>query len=110
MATLKLTPDLMGMIAERFKALGEPARLQILDALRDGELTVTELVEATQLGQANVSKHLGMLHQLGFVMRRKEGLYVYYGLADRDVFKLCNIMCGKLEAEASTRRRVLAGR
>lgn len=110
MATLKLTPELMGMIAERFKALGEPARLQILDALRDGELTVTELVDATQLGQANVSKHLGLLHQLGFVMRRKEGLYVYYGLADRDVFKLCNIMCGKLEAETSSRRRVLAGR
>ena len=63
----KLTPELMDIIAERFKALGEPARLQILDALRDGEATVTELVDATGLGQANVSKHLGLLHGLGFV-------------------------------------------
>ena len=110
MGNLRLTAELMGMIAERFKALGEPARLQILNAMRDGELTVTDLVEATELGQGNVSKHLGMLHQLGFVTRRKEGLYVYYSLADRDVFKLCDIMCGKLEAETTARRKVLAGR
>ena len=110
MGNLELTPELMGIIAERFKALGEPARLQILDALRDGELTVTELVEATEFGQANVSKHLGLLHQCGFVTRRKEGLYVFYRLADRDVFRLCDIMCGKLEAETAARRRVLAGR
>jgi DNA-binding transcriptional ArsR family regulator len=106
----KLTPELMGIIAGRFKALGELARLQILDALRDGELAVTELVEATELGQANVSKHLGLLHQLGFVTRRKEGLFVYYRLADKDVLKLCDIMCGRLEVETSARRKVLARR
>ena len=110
MGNLKLTPELMGIIAERFKALGEPARLQILDAMRGGEMTVTEVVEATGLGQANASKHLGLLHQLGFVTRRKEGLFVYYALADRDVFRLCDIMCGKLEAETRARRKVLAGR
>jgi DNA-binding transcriptional ArsR family regulator len=107
---LKLTPELVEIIAERFKALGEPARLQILDAMRGGEMTVTEVVDATGLGQANASKHLGLLHQLGFVTRRKEGLFVYYALADRDVFRLCDIMCGKLEAETSARRKVLAGR
>jgi DNA-binding transcriptional ArsR family regulator len=105
-----MTRELTALIAERFKALGEGARLQILDALRHGELTVGELVDATGLGQANVSKHLGMLHQLGFVTRRKEGLYVHYSLADRDVFRLCEIMCGKLEAEGSARRAVLAAR
>lgn len=110
MGNLKLTPELMGIIAERFKALGELARLQILDALRDGELTVTELVEVTELGQANVSKHLGLLHSLGFVTRRKEGLFVYYILADKDVFRLCDIMCGRLDAETSARRKLLARR
>lgn len=107
MGERKLTPELMGVMAERFKALGELARLQILDALRGGEMTVSELVEATELGQANVSKHLGLLHQLGFVRRRKEGLFVYYRLADRDVFRLCDIMCGRLEAESSERRKLL---
>lgn len=110
MGNLKLTPELMEIIAERFKVLGEPARLQILDAMRGGEMTVTEVVEATGLGQANASKHLGLLHQLGFVTRRKEGLFVHYALADRDVFRLCDIMCGRLEAETSARRKVLAGR
>jgi DNA-binding transcriptional ArsR family regulator len=105
-----LTPELLNIIAERFKAMGEPARLQILDALRSGEMTVTELIEETGLGQGNVSKHLQLLHALGFVTRRKEGLHVYYALADRDVFKLCDIMCGRLEAEARARKRVLAAR
>ena len=110
MGTLKLTPELLDIIAARFKALGEPARLQILNTLRDGELTVTELVDTTGLGQANLSKHLQLLHGMGFVTRRKEGLYVYYGLADKDVFRLCDIMCGRLDAEHSARRKVLAAR
>jgi DNA-binding transcriptional ArsR family regulator len=105
-----MTPELIGIVAGRFKALGEPARLEILNALRDGEMTVTELVDETGLGQANVSKHLQLLHSLGFVSRRKDGLFVYYGLADRDVFRLCDIMCARLEAETHARRRALAGR
>ena len=110
MGTLKLTPELLDIIAARFKALGEPVRLQILNVLRDGEMTVTELVEETGLGQANVSKHLQLLHGMGFVTRRKDGLYVYYGLADKDVFRLCDIMCGRLDAESTVRRKVLASR
>jgi DNA-binding transcriptional ArsR family regulator len=105
-----LTPELLEIIATRFRALGEPARLQILTELRAGERTVGELVDATGLGQANVSKHLQLLHATGFVARRKEGLFVYYGLADGDVFRLCDLMCGRLEQESATRRRVLAGR
>ena len=110
MGTPRLTPELLEIIAGRFKALGEPARLQILNALRGGEMTVSELVERTELGQANVSKHLQLLFGSGFVTRRKEGLFVYYGLADRDVFRLCDIMCGRIEAETSARRKALAGR
>jgi ArsR family transcriptional regulator len=106
----RLTPEMLQLIAERFRAMGEPVRLQLLNALRQGERTVTELVEETELGQGNVSKHLQMLHSLGFVTRRKEGLHVYYALADRHIFTLCDIMCGRLEAEADARRRVLAAR
>ena len=106
----KLTPALLDIVAGRFKALGEPARLQILNALRDGEATVTEIVEQTGLGQANASKHLQLLHGMGFVTRRRDGLYIYYGLADDDVFTLCDIMCGRLEVESSARRKVLATR
>ena len=107
MSKFTLTPDVMEMVAERFKALAEPARLQLLNGLQGGELTVNELVEETGLGQANVSKHLQLLHSLGFVTRRKEGLFVYYALADASVFKLCDIMCGRIQAQlAETGRRL----
>lgn len=110
MGNAMMTPELVEIVAGRFKALGEPARLEILNTLRGGEMTVTELVEETGLGQANVSKHLQLLHSLGFVSRRKEGLYVYYGLADKDVFRLCDIMCARVDAETTARRRALSGR
>lgn len=103
-----MTPELLGLVAERFKALAEPARLQILHALRGGEATVSELVDETGFGQTNVSKHLQLLHSLGFVRRRKDGLYVYYMLADQSVFQLCDLMCGRLEAEMKARRKLLA--
>lgn len=103
-----LSADMIQLVAGRFRALGEPARLEIMQALRGGERTVGELVDATELGTANVSKHLQLLLAAGFVTRRKDGLYVYYGLASVDVFRLCDIMCGRIEAEAKVRQRVLA--
>jgi ArsR family transcriptional regulator len=107
-AMLPLTPEMIALVAERFKALGEPARLRLLHALREGERTVSELMEDTGLSQANVSKHLQLLHSLGFVTRRKEGLYVRYALADADVFALCDLMCGRLQAETEARRELFA--
>jgi DNA-binding transcriptional ArsR family regulator len=105
---LKLTPDVLEMVAVRFKVLAEPARLEILSRLREGEMTVGDLVESTGLGQANVSRHLQLLHSSGFVNRRKDGLFVYYSLADAHVFQLCDMMCGRIEAELKTRRKLFA--
>jgi DNA-binding transcriptional ArsR family regulator len=110
MGNMSMTPEVVRLVAERFKVLAEPARLQILDTLRRGELTVSELVDRTGLGQANVSKHLQLLRSHGFVARRKEGLHAWYRLADRDVFRLCDIMCGRLEREAAAQRRALTFR
>lgn len=105
-----LTPELIGLIAERFQALAEPARLLILETLRRGERTVGEVVEETGLSQSNASKHLQVLHGMGFVARRKDGLHVCYRLSDDDVFTICDIMCGRLDREAARRRAVLKGR
>ena len=102
-----LSPDAILLIAERFKVLAEPARLQILDALRGGERTVTELVRETGLGQANVSKHLRLLHAHAFVARRKAGVSVYYALAE-SVDDLCDIMTRQLKTQTTSRRRALA--
>ena len=110
MANTRLTPDMIELIAERFRALAEPARLQLMNELRGGERTVGELVDMTGLTTGNVSKHLRLLHAAGFVTRRKEGLYVYYGLAGEDVFRLCDIMCGRIETETERRRKAFARR
>jgi DNA-binding transcriptional ArsR family regulator len=108
MAKRPLSHEVLELVAGRFKALSEPARLQILQSLRSGERTVTELAGDTGLGQANLSRHLRMLDALGFVSRRKDGLFAYYALADESVFRLCEITCGRLEANARTRARTLA--
>lgn len=80
------------IVAGRFKALGEPARLQILDCVRQRERTVSDIVGVTGLGQANVSKHLQVLYAAGFVTRRKDGVCTYYG-ADARVPGLCRMVC-----------------
>ena len=69
-------------------------------------MTVSEMVAASGMQQANVSKHLQVLHQRGFVQREKEGLFVRYSIANADVFTLCDVMCGHLEREVTERSRV----
>lgn len=95
---MSMRDELVEPVAQRFRALGEPARLRILMALRRREAAVGELVAATGLSQANLSKHLQTLHVLGFVRRRKEGLFVFYALADGDILQLCDVMCARVTA------------
>lgn len=103
----RLTPMMLDAVAERFRILGEPMRLKILHALREGERTVNELVEISGGGQANVSKHLQLLHQQGFVSRRKQGTSTRYAIQDPDVFQLCDLVCGSVEDELERRHQAL---
>ena len=110
MGSMRLTPKQVELVADRFRALAEPARLHLIIALRDEERSVGELVEATGFATANVSKHLQQLHAAGYVTRRKVGLFVMYALAGKHVMKLCDLMCGQLEAEAEAQRKLFASR
>lgn len=88
-------PDpLVELIAERFRIIGEPMRIKILDVLRGGEATVGELTLALGTSQQNVSKHLGVLYQAGIVSRRREGVHARYAIADESVLGLCEDVCG----------------
>ena len=106
----RLSNEAVEQVAERFRVLGEPTRLRLLEAMRSGERSVGDLVEAMDAGQANVSKHLRLLHDSGLVGRRREGTTVYYHLADPSVFQLCDLVCGRLEITHERRRKALAGR
>src|SRR5437867_11019525 len=77
--------------AKLFRGFADPSRLSILLVLRDGALTVGEIVAATELGQSNVSNHLSCLKDCGLVVSTQEGRYVRYALSDRRVAKLLNL-------------------
>ncbi len=88
-------PDpLVERVAERFRVLGEPMRIRLLEAMRDGERSVRDLQEATGASQQNVSQHLGVLLRAGIVGRRKQGNFAIYSIADPVVHSLCDEVCG----------------
>ncbi len=87
-----LRPDELEWIAGRFKVLGEPMRLRILQAVCKGPRTVTDIVAATGSTQANVSKHLALLAAVGILQREKDGQCVYYGVKDRLAVKMCELV------------------
>ncbi len=97
------------LIAQRFRVIGEPMRIKLLDRLRDGSATVSELVEALGASQQNVSKHLGVLHLAGIVSRAKEGTSVRYAIADDTVFALCEQVCGGLRDQLAQLDGILSG-
>ncbi|HEU4569600.1 MAG TPA: metalloregulator ArsR/SmtB family transcription factor [Gemmatimonadales bacterium] len=107
---IELTDASADLISDRFRALAEPMRLRLLHNLRKGELSVGELAERVGAGQANVSKHLQVLFQQGFVERRKAGTTTWYRVADPAVFELCSLVCGGIEDELDRRRQLLRPR
>ncbi len=87
------------------RGLADPSRLALLEALRDAERTVSELVAATGLTQSNVSGHLACLKDCGLVESRQEWRHVYYRLADARIEQLLAAADGIL---AATAQRVYA--
>jgi DNA-binding transcriptional ArsR family regulator len=94
-----LSDDALELVARRFAVLAEPMRLRLLHALFEGEKSVNALVAATAGTQANVSRHLQTLMQAHILARRKEGLQVFYAIADPSIFQLCDLVCGSLEKQ-----------
>jgi DNA-binding transcriptional ArsR family regulator len=101
--------DLVELIARRFRVLGEPMRIKLLDRLRSGEAGVNELTDAVGASQQNVSKHLAVLADAGIVARRREGTHVYYRISDEGVFALCEQVCGALQDQLRSLHEVIAG-
>ncbi len=99
---------MMDLIARRFRTLGEPYRLRILQALEAGEQTVGELVGTLDGNQPNVSKHLQILYSSGLVGRRRSGTSIRYSISDPMVFRLCDLVC-RSEAKRSRKEFVALG-
>jgi ArsR family transcriptional regulator len=87
-----LTVAELEQVAARFKMLGEPMRLRILQAVCKEPRTVTDIVAAAGSTQANVSKHLALLAAAGILKRKKDGQRVFYGIKDQLAVKLCELV------------------
>ncbi len=105
-----LPGPLVEVIAERFRVLGEPMRIRILDQLRAGALTVGELAGQLGTSQQNVSKHIGVLSGAGLVAREKEGNSVRCRIADESVLRMCEQVCGGLQRQVAELQALLGPR
>ncbi|HUG54638.1 MAG TPA: metalloregulator ArsR/SmtB family transcription factor [Vicinamibacteria bacterium] len=99
-----LREEALRLVAARFRVLGHPLRLRLLQALERGERTVSALAAETGATQPNVSKHLRLLEESGLVRRRQEGMNVMCAVADESVLELCDVVChsvrGRLAVQA----------
>ena len=102
-----LPEPLIELVAQRFRVLGEPMRIKLLDRLREGDATVGELQQALGASQQNVSKHLGVMHAAGMVSRTKDGNHTRYSISDPSVFELCEEVCGGVRRQLQELEAIL---
>ena len=91
-----LPPEALQQVASYFQTLAEPTRLRILNLLREGEHNVGELAQLCGYTAANISRHLSLMTQQGFVTRESRGTSVYYRIADPSVYALCDLVCDSI--------------
>ncbi len=109
-ATVDLPRAALELVAARFRALGEPLRLRILQVLAQGESGVSALVRSVGSTQPNVSKHLRILQEVGLVERRPQGSGVNYSIADASVLELCDIVCAGVRERLAAQVGAMQGR
>ena len=104
-----LPPELLEHVAERFRVLGDATRLGIIRTLLDdGEQNVGQLVDRLGTSQANVSKHLRILHDARIVTRRTEGTAAFYSVTDPSLMPVCTIVCDRLREQVADDVRTFA--
>jgi len=84
--------ELYNMHADMCKVFSNPTRLEILNLLRDKEMSVTELIKKTKLSQANISQHLGIMKNKGIVTSNRKGKNIHYKLANPKIIKAFDII------------------
>lgn len=97
----KLPRQALEKLAVIFGAFADATRLGILQELRAGRRSVGALVTALGTSQANISKHLKLLHQAGLVVREREGTQVFYRVEEESVYEMCKYACKRLNENAS---------
>jgi ArsR family transcriptional regulator len=84
--------DIFTLHADICKTFANSKRLEIINALRDEEITASQLLQKINISKANLSQHMGILIQKGVVVARREGINVFYRLSDDRITKACDLM------------------
>lgn len=90
--------------ADVCKTISNPNRQAILDMMRSGELTVTELVSKTGISQANLSQHLAILRSKGVVNTRRDGNNIYYSISNMKIIKAYDLISEVLQESFQSKR------
>jgi len=93
--------------ADMCKTISNPRRQAILDTIRDGEMTVSELIEKTGISQANLSQHLAILRSKGVVKTRRKGNNVYYSISNLKIIEAYDLISEVLEDSATSREKAI---
>ena len=97
--------DFYCLHSDMCKTLANAKRQRILDALRDGEVTVGEVVERTGMSQANVSQHLALMRQRGVVTSRREGSFVHYAIANPKILEAFDLITEVMRESIEEKKR-----
>lgn len=104
---LNLSKELLSVVADYFKILAEPVRLQILWKIGKQEMSVSEIVDGIDTKQPNVSKHLKVMHEAGILKKRPLKNLALYSVSDPNIFPLCDIVCGALNEQTKNRTKIM---
>jgi DNA-binding transcriptional ArsR family regulator len=87
------------LAAELFRVLSAPMRLRIIKSLCEREKNVSELLSVINTTQPNMSQHLNTLYLSGVLGKRRDGVQIYYRIADDRVANLCRVVCAQVAAD-----------
>jgi ArsR family transcriptional regulator len=93
--------------AEICKTISNPNRQAILDNLRDGEMSVTELVNRTGISQANLSQHLSILRSKGVVNTRRDGNNIYYSISNAKIIQAYDLLTEVLQDSYKVKQKAV---
>jgi DNA-binding transcriptional ArsR family regulator len=91
-------------VAAYFAVLSEPTRLKIMHAVCNGERSVSQIVGETGASQTNISRHLGLMHRHGVLLRRRNGTQIFYRVADPTMVELCRTVCNRIASTIDERK------
>jgi len=109
MKTLLSDKSLFEMQAEICKTLTNPKRIEILNTLKNDEKTVTELVQVLGASKANVSQHLAVMRHKGILTTRRDGVNIYYRVANPKVIEACALMKEVLFEQHMAKKKAVGG-